>query len=408
MTIKFMHIVDFWVGVPLCFIVGMWVRFSRLFNTRSPSNNNRTLAIEVSEMGSAVLAYPALRYYAELIGKDNLFFLTFDKHRETLDLLEIMPAKNIITISDDSFLSFTLSSVKALLRVRKLGLEAVIDLELFSRFTALFSGLSGARLMVGFHNYEAEGLYRGEMLTHPVLYNTHIHIGSNFFNLFYATQESEPPNYPLLKRRVQRELPPPVFKSDENCTQLLSDKLASLGHLTKPDSKLILVNPDPGEFLSIRGWPVENYVSLIDKLSNKFEYSSFLVIGLKESKPYANEILKSVNSSSRVIDFTGETGNIRELLSLIAMSDLLISTDGGTAHLASFTNTRSLVLFGPETPELYAPLGNNATCLTANFTCSPCLSAANHRKVYCKDNLCMKDITVEKVFSHALNILANE
>ena len=40
--------------------------------------------------------------------------------------------------------------------------------------------LSGAKRTVGFYRFHGEGLYRGEMLTHRVNYNGHIHIAKDF------------------------------------------------------------------------------------------------------------------------------------------------------------------------------------------------------------------------------------
>jgi hypothetical protein len=54
------------------------------------------------------------------------------------------------------------------------------------------------------------------------------------------------------------------------------------------------------------------------------------------------------------------------------------------------------VLFGPETPALYGSIGNSIA-ITANLACSPCVSAANHRKTPCQDNVCMQKISVAEV-----------
>ena len=55
------------------------------------------------------------------------------------------------------------------------------------------------------------------------------------------------------------------------------------------------------------------------------------------------------------------------------------------------------VFFGPETPKLYLPLGN-ATPIYSGLACSPCVSAANHRKTVCRDNICLQVITSAEVF----------
>ncbi len=47
----------------------------------------------------------------------------------------------------------------------------------------------------------------------------------------------------------------------------------------------------------------------------------------------------------------------------------------------------TIVLFGPETPKLYQPLGTSRA-IYAGLACSPCVSASNHRKTAC-DRQCL-------------------
>jgi ADP-heptose:LPS heptosyltransferase len=66
---------------------------------------------------------------------------------------------------------------------RRKRISTVIDLELFSRFTAILSFFSGARSRIGFSNYHDEGCYRGNLTNRPVRYNPHVHIAVNFISL---------------------------------------------------------------------------------------------------------------------------------------------------------------------------------------------------------------------------------
>jgi hypothetical protein len=63
------------------------------------------------------------------------------------------------------------------------------------------------------------------------------------------------------------------------------------------------------------------------------------------------------------------------------------------------------VLFGPETPLLYRPLGPSRA-IYAGLACSPCVSAHNHRKTACTDNVCMQAIAVDEVYAAVGEILA--
>jgi hypothetical protein len=65
----------------------------------------------------------------------------------------------------------------------------------------------------------------------------------------------------------------------------------------------------------------------------------------------------------------------------------------------------SFVLFGPETPALYGSLGNS-TPIFAGLACSPCVSAANHRKTACNKPVCLDAISVDEVFGKLDRVLA--
>ena len=82
---------------------------------------------------------------------------------------------------------------------------------------------------------------------------------------------------------------------------------------------------------------------------------------------------------------------------MYAVSTVLVSNDSGPPNFASLTDIQVLVLFGPETPQCYLPLGKNMEMLYADYLCSPCVSAYNHRKSACTDNKCLQAITVEQV-----------
>ena len=134
---------------------------------------------------------------------------------------------------------------------------------------------------------------------------------------------------------------------------------------------------------------------MAEKILKKFDVV-IVVIGLEGDKAEAVRILEQVGET-RCIDFTGQT-SFKDLMDLFNLADVLVTADSGPPHFSALTDIRTVVLFGPETPVLYAPLSPHATSLFAGLTCSPCLSAYNHRKTTCQDPKCMEAITVEQVF----------
>ena len=81
----------------------------------------------------------------------------------------------------------------------------------------------------------------------------------------------------------------------------------------------------------------------------------------------------------------------------------MLTNDSGPAHFAAVTSLKVFVLFGPETPHLYLPLGN-AEPFYLGLPCSPCVSAANHRKTTCITRPCITGIepvvVLEKLSSY--------
>jgi ADP-heptose:LPS heptosyltransferase len=90
---------------------------------------------------------------------------------------------------------------------------------------------------------------------------------------------------------------------------------------------------------------------------------------------------------------------------LFHFATLLIANDGGPGHFAAMTPIPTIVFFGPESPALYGSLGERAVNLFRNLSCSPCLTAYNHRNSPCNgDNVCLKSIHPDEVLqkTHAL------
>jgi ADP-heptose:LPS heptosyltransferase len=108
------------------------------------------------------------------------------------------------------------------------------------------------------------------------------------------------------------------------------------------------------------------------------------------------ELLRKSVAQERCVNFAGKV-TLAQLPILYTISEFMVSNDSGPPHFASVTNMHTFVIFGPETPTLYGSLGKT-TPIYAGLACSPCVSAANHRKTACRDNVCLQVIKPEKVF----------
>ncbi|PYU26894.1 MAG: hypothetical protein DMG32_08965, partial [Acidobacteria bacterium] len=75
-------------------------------------------------------------------------------------------------------------------------------------------------------------------------------------------------------------------------------------------------------------------------------------------------------------------------------------------HLAEALAKPTLSFFGPETPLLYGPTGDNQVAFYKGIYCSPCLNVHNQKKAPCNgNNVCMKLIGPYEVFASTKMLL---
>ena len=399
-SVNTMRAIDHWVGVPLCAIasplVALMDGIKNIFS-RGPEAPKKLLFIELSEMGSAILVDPAMRN-AQARGAE-IFFLIFKSNRASLTLLNTVKPENIFTIDSSSLGGLIKDTLRFLIIAHRHRIDTVIDLELFSRFTALLTGLSGARRRVGYHIFHGEGLWRGFMLTRKVHYNPHIHISKNFLSLIHAAfaKQIEVPfskiQIPDSEVRLEQAVINPIAL--EKVREQI-EKLATAAGIeyTQGKNRLILINPNASDLLPQRRWAQQRFSELIQSVHQQYPNDLILITGSPAEFDYVEKV-RVVANIKNALNFAGQV-SFTELPPLYTLSDVMVTNDSGPGHFSAVTPLRTVVLFGPETPALYGSIGNSIA-ITANLACSPCVSAANHRKTPCQDNVCMQAITVSQV-----------
>ncbi len=387
--------IDYFIGVPLCFIFSI---FNSIKSSNVSSKPKKVLFIKLIEQGASVLAYSALKESIDRYGKENVYFLVFQENRFILDLLDLLEPSNIIEIRNNDGLTFIKDSFKAILKLRKERIDASIDMEFFSRASNLFSYLIGAKHRVGLFRFKGEQPYRGNLVNYRVIYNPYLHVSKHYLLLLKAL-EGESSKGPALKVNHQDLIiEHPILQIDKRESDAFRKKFnVDIGE------KIIVLNPNASDMLPLRKWESEKFGKLAEVIQNYYPEYKIVFTGLIQEKDAIDQLIHQLNLAS-VFNFAGKT-SLKELMILYGLSDLVVSNDSGPAHFASLFNTNVLVLFGPETPQLFAPLSKNITVIYKNLACSPCVNVYNHRFSSCTNNLCIKSITVEEVFDKAKEIL---
>jgi len=362
----------------------------------------KILFVKPAEQGATVLAYPAIIKAIEKVGRENVYFIVFEKNRPILDVMNVVPNENIITVPTQNMLSVLSGFLRAILRIRKEKIDTAIDFEFFARTSAIICYLSGAKRRVGLHSFAGEAPYRGNLMTHPILYNCHIHTLDIFRILIESIDApvQKLPGLHILRKSEQENSLPQFCPCQEDITGIKEVLYRKIGQNKIPP--IIVLNANASDLLPLRCWPSQNYIELARKLLDKYPEVYIIFSGAPKETFAAQQIADQIGSN-RCIALAGET-TFRQLMTLYTVANVLVTNDSGPAHFASLTSIHIIVLFGPETHILFAPKSPRAHVIEAGLVCSPCMSAFNGRCTKCQDNVCMQAITVDHVFQETCKI----
>lgn len=405
MTIDTLRYLDKFIGLPVCWLLTVF-RFLFTFFTKKSNNfkaPHKILIIKLSEMGSSVFLYPVFLKLKDLKPETEIFILTFEMNRSIFDEMQLVDPAKIFSIRTNSLTDLISSGYLVLKRLMAENFYGTIDFDFFSRFTAIIAFIVCRGKRVGFHRFTSEGLGRGNLLTDPVTYSPHIHTSQAFLALIHSFCEGRQaiPQYQGPIEMPSGSLP--EYVPDGEALHRIKNMLEKFGISGMKREKIVLVNPNSSEIFPLRKWPLENFAKYCSMLLSKHAESFIIITGNEAEQIDAQRIL-SIVGDKRLVSFAGRT-TFKELLALYTLADFMVTNDSGPAHFASLARLPAIVLFGPETPKLYSPLGNRSTCLYAGFACSPCVSVYNGKKSPCKNNLCLQAISVQTVVNESLLIL---
>ena len=392
--------IDRLLGKPMCFALTVMRRMgSALLPHRAPQPIQKILFIKMIEQGATVLASAAITRAVELVGRQNVYFWVFEENRPILDLMDVIPRENVLPLRAGRLSTFLVDVFKTLFEIRSLGIDATVDMEFFARAPAMLAFLTGARRRAGLHRFNSEGPYRGDLLTHRVAYNPYLHTAAAYYELVEALL-ADPSDRPLLKRNLSEiDLSPPKFAPRD-------DETAIVGSLIdcRAGERIVLLNPNASDLLPLRKWPTDRFIELGQRILAEHADVKLAITGAPSERAAAERIARQIGPSQRVVSLAGKT-TLRELLVAYSIADVLVTNDSGPGHFASMTQIDSIILFGPETPALFGPLGASSHTIWRGLACSPCVSALNHRFSPCNDNVCMKEITVSQVLDTVNGLL---
>ncbi len=394
-----MRRLDRWLGIPGCFVLSVMFAMQRLFfGAAAPSVSappRTILFVCLAEIGALVLAHPAIMMVRRRFPDAEIRVITFSEGRSMLEIMGLGSNAQVI-LESRSLFKLATSTIRALVDMRRQRVDATINLEVYARFSAMLCALSGARTRIGFHRFYEEGGYIGGMLTHRLIYSPHHHITVSYRALAAALTERPDRCEPRAKRDPE-SWPQELLQvtADPAGVAQMRATLCRLFPAFDSRYRLILLNANTSDLVQTRRWPPERYLDLATRLLAEER----VVVGFTGAPSERNgvEALVRQLDHPRAVCLAGET-SLRSLIDLFHVADLLVTNDSGPAHFASVTGLTTIVLFGPETPRIFGPVGRRQRALYLGLACSPCVSVYNQKRSPCTDNRCMTGLTVDRVF----------
>ncbi len=402
MNVATLRMVDRWVGATLAFLLTRLRLLKDWIRKDLPRPIGSLLFVKLAEQGSTVLACGAIRRAVRMVGRERVYFLVFEENRFIVDVLGLIPAGNVVAIKNGSLLTTLMSAAGAVWKLRRLRLDAAVDLEFFARASAVFAFLSGASRRVGFHSHGGDGPYRGDLMTHRLVYNPHLHTSQVFEIMVEALNHPEDlfPAFGMTAPPVGRE-PVPMFSPGADEVHAMKALIRDVtGQPGAPP--MILLNANCSDLLPLRRWDADNYVQLARRLLDRYPGLFIGLTGAPTERTPVDRVVGQVGSD-RCVSFAGRT-TLRQLLVLYSLSQVLVTNDSGPAHFAVLTPVDVVTLFGPETPKLFGAKSERSHIIWAGTVCSPCVNAYNNRLLTCRNNLCMQLISVDEVFEKTCEV----
>ena len=404
MNVSAMRFVDRWVGVPTCWFLTRLRRCSDLLRRlvgSQPGEIRSILFVKLAEQGATVLAYAALKKAVDRVGRENVYFLVFEPNRFILDVMDVIPRENVIAIATKSIAAMPAGMIRAIWRMRRLKIDAAIDFEFFARGSAALTYLSGAKIRSGLHSFTGDGPYRGDLMTHRLVYNPHLHT-SQTFQVLVDALDADPDLLPSLDMPAPEiQKAPPAYKPSE-------DELSRFGAViesaagTSEYSPLVLLNANASDLLPLRRWPAERYVELARLLLDRNDKLHVAFTGAPDEADSAVALVAEIGSD-RCFSLAGKT-SMSDLLTLYCLADVMVTNDSGPALFATMTPMQVVTLFGPETPKLFGGSTERSHIVYQNLPCSPCVNAYNNRLSPCRNNVCMQRTSVGEVFERICRV----
>ena len=358
------------VGMPLLMLLKPMAmaagKLARRDHALEP--RGRIMVIKMLGGGSLVIALPALLGLRKAFPNLHLSLVTtveVANFGRTLDVFD-----EIIAIDRRSLFTLASTSIRALVRSRRV--DTVLDFEVYSKLTSVFSLLTAARNRLGF--YLESVLWRRPIQTHLVYFNRNapVHL---FYERMAGLLGGTPAPYEECRDRVLRRLgadevrPRRGIVIGVGCSNLARERMLDEEQWLEAISRRLQIDPAlSAETVTFLGGP--------------------------EDAPLAETIASRLREKRRFSEVRNLCGTLplEGSLLLLAGASEFWGIDSALIHYARLFGSHCVSFWGPTSPaSLLKPAPIREEVHYAAIPCSPCVHVAESPPCEGR-NLCMTSL----------------
>lgn len=337
--------------------------FKKRNNKFSLNKNSKILVIKNKSIGDSIYILPLLRelnkeFDCEIdVLCDTSNKLVFKSHKFINELIEL-----------------TIPNVFS----KRKHYDLVIDTEPWSNISAILSRLLGKNC-VGFSHSE-----RSELYNKTIKYSKNQHIVKTYLDFFKLFSKKTP---------------------------IASLEKLHVSTKTKTSAKKFYKKNTIGLAVGVSGnakgrmWASHRWNLLIKEINEHFPSYEVILLGVKEDFDIAEEIIEGTTAKN----LHGKT-NLDELFEIIKNCKAFIGCDSGPIHIAASQGVKTIGLFGPNTPTIWAPYGKGNVSIWHKNPGVPTIDNTDPYFIENKESIAaekkaMNEIGVKEVFDHLRKML---
>ncbi|MBL4614342.1 MAG: glycosyltransferase family 9 protein, partial [Magnetovibrio sp.] len=288
----------------------------------NPLDVRKVLIIKFFGIGSLVLAEPFFRQTRKLFPNAQIHLLTLNSNRDVMTLIGGVDHVHFVNLGAHIFQAIG-AFVGCVVNVFSKRFEVVLDMEFYTRASAVVSLASLAPVRIGYH---AQGIYRGSIQSHRVPFNSYWHVSRNFLSLLepFGYRVGTVPAVPVL------DLPQAPLAATQKFVESLNGEAAA--------GRFIVINVNAGELAFERRWYPDRFAALAAHLSIKYSLPC-VFIGSPGERDYVEQVVQGVRAQGGLAHNAAGVLGLPAMAQVCAKSLLVISNDSGPLHVAAATGT---------------------------------------------------------------------